>query len=142
MSTTRCLIEDASNRGQESHVSHTIRLINDDNICVGEFDDTLIDEVFEPVGAHWRGIGVLPDSGLVLREPYRELDAVDKYSLDMTSKEADTGCSCGSVLLGHILPDECPLFGSACNPEHPIGACMVSGEGSCAAYYKYQGGTA
>ena len=99
----------------------------------------LIHAVFEPVDAHWRGIGLIPQSGLALRREFKLLDAARRFDLDLSSSESDKGCRCGSVLLGHILPDECPLFGTACTPDHPVGACMVSGEGSCAATYKYQG---
>jgi len=99
----------------------------------------LMNEVFEPIEARWRGIGTLPESGLALRETFSAFDAAKRYGLAMKSSDADTGCLCGEVLLGHILPDECPLFGRVCTPEKPVGACMVSGEGSCAAYFKYQG---
>ncbi len=99
----------------------------------------LIQAVFEPVDAHWRGIGLIPKSGLALRAEFQQLDAARRFQLDLTASESDRGCRCGSVLLGHILPDECPLFGGACRPEHPVGACMVSAEGSCAATYRYQG---
>jgi hydrogenase expression/formation protein HypD len=99
----------------------------------------LIQAVFEPVDAHWRGIGQIPESGLALRPEYQPWDAEHRFNLDLSAPESESGCRCGSVLLGHILPDECPLFGTACTPGHPIGACMVSGEGSCAAYFKYQG---
>lgn len=97
-----------------------------------------IHKFFEPETARWRGIGSLPESGLALREPYWKWDAVRYYGLDLSDRDSGRGCQCGQVLCGHILPDECPLFGTACTPAHPIGACMVSGEGSCAAYYKYR----
>ncbi len=99
----------------------------------------LIEEVFEPIEAHWRGIGTLPKSGLALRETFAAFDAIKRYDLSMESSDAGAGCLCGEVLRGHILPNECPLFGRVCTPEQPVGACMVSGEGSCAAYFKYQG---
>lgn len=100
----------------------------------------LIDRFFEPVDALWRGIGTLPKSGLALRPEFEMFDAVKRFGLRIAATEANTGCRCGHVLLGHILPDECPLFGTACTPDHPVGACMVSGEGSCAAYFKYNKG--
>lgn len=99
----------------------------------------LINEVFEPMDARWRGIGELPMSGLKLREPFRKFDAQQRYNLPMEDCGMDTGCSCGEVLRGHMLPNECKLFGRVCVPENPVGACMVSGEGSCAACYKYEG---
>lgn len=99
----------------------------------------LIDQVFEPVDAEWRGIGIIPKSGLLLREEFAEYDAEKRYDLQIKSGvDSDAGCRCGSVLRGHIRPDQCPLFGTACTPESPHGPCMVSSEGSCAAYFRYQ----
>jgi hydrogenase expression/formation protein HypD len=97
----------------------------------------LMNEVFEPIEAHWRGIGTLPDSGLTLREPFIGYDTARRYNLTLQRSGTDSGCLCGEVLRGHITPDECPLFGRTCSPEKPVGACMVSSEGSCAAYFKY-----
>ncbi|MDF7826546.1 hydrogenase formation protein HypD [Pontiellaceae bacterium B12227] len=101
----------------------------------------LIHEIFEPVDARWRGIGELPMSGLKLREPFRKFDAQLCHELPMEDCGMDTGCCCGEVLRGHMLPNECKLFGRVCVPENPVGACMVSGEGSCAAFYQYGGYT-
>lgn len=128
----------------------------------------VVEEVFEPCAALWRGIGVIPGSGLKLRPAFARFDACVKYGLGLdetgswavgskngpgelgsaarssTSCEAasiseDEGsCRCGDVLKGRILPPDCPLFGKACRPEKPFGPCMVSSEGSCAAYYKYE----
>jgi len=98
----------------------------------------LLYEYFEPEDAHWRGIGVIPGSGLRLRETFARLDAVRKFEIERPLIEDPKGCRCGEVLKGMKLPPECPLFGRACTPERPVGACMVSTEGSCAAYYKYQ----
>lgn len=95
----------------------------------------LIERVFEPVDAAWRGLGVIPMSGLALREAYRDFDApVTGGHVEDLPK----GCSCGSVLRGMITPSGCPLFGKGCTPQHPVGPCMVSSEGSCAAYYRYE----
>lgn len=99
----------------------------------------LMREVFKPVDADWRGMGRLPQSGLVLRSPFVAFDAAERYHLVMEASDVENGCLCGEVLCGHIQPSDCPLFGRRCVPDHPVGACMVSGEGSCAAYYKYQG---
>ena len=97
----------------------------------------LLQKYFEPADAYWRGIGTIPDSGLVLKDPYASFDARRKFSLPvMETKEPDL-CSCGDILRGVKVPTECPLFGTACTPESPVGPCMVSTEGSCAAYYKY-----
>lgn len=100
----------------------------------------LIDEYFEPCDAYWRGIGIIPLSGLRLREryKYRDIDSLIKIDISFTSGPHEPeGCSCGEILKGMKTPDECPLFANVCTPESPVGACMVSTEGSCATYYKY-----
>ncbi|HMK48755.1 MAG TPA: hydrogenase formation protein HypD [Thermodesulfovibrionales bacterium] len=99
----------------------------------------LIDEFFEPADANWRGIGVIPGSGLALRPVKAHLDINRVLSIDVADSEEPTGCQCGQVLRGIKIPTDCKLFGKGCTPEHPVGACMVSTEGSCAAYYKYSG---
>lgn len=97
----------------------------------------LIDELLEPADASWRGIGTIPKSGLSLREEYSDYDASRKFSISIEGGVPDLRCRCGDVLRGIILPDECPLFNNECTPLFPVGPCMVSSEGSCAAYYKY-----
>lgn len=97
----------------------------------------LINRVFESTDAVWRGIGVIPDSGLALRKKYEKFDARIKFAISDRFDEMPDGCSCGKVLKGMIRPSECPLFGSVCSPDTPQGPCMVSSEGSCAAYHKY-----
>jgi len=99
----------------------------------------LLREVFAPCDTGWRGIGVIPGSGLRISERYASFDAERKHGVPVVFSGEDTGCRCGDVLKGKILPDECPLFGKACVPEEPVGPCMVSSEGTCAAYYKYGG---
>ncbi len=97
----------------------------------------LLAEYFEAADAYWRGIGTIPKSGLKLREEYAQFDANMRYSpLISDSREPDL-CSCGDILRGVKIPTECPLFGTGCTPESPVGPCMVSTEGSCAAYFKY-----
>jgi len=98
----------------------------------------IFEEIFETVDAVWRGIGTIPRSGCGLKEKYRRLDAEARFELGPLSGDIPKGCRCGQVLKGIIMPDECPLFGKTCVPSHPVGPCMVSGEGSCAAHYKYQ----
>jgi hydrogenase expression/formation protein HypD len=97
----------------------------------------LLNEVFEPSAASWRGIGTLPGTGLKLREKYREYDAAARFKPETTGIAEPELCSCGDILRGVKIPTECPLFGTGCTPESPVGPCMVSAEGSCAAYYKY-----
>lgn len=99
----------------------------------------LMQDLYEVVDDNWRGIGNLPNSGLKLRSPYDYLDIEKVIPLNIDTTNINRkGCQCGRVLQGIIRPDECPLFGKICTPEHPVGACMVSVEGSCAAWYKYR----
>ncbi|MDA8155695.1 MAG: hydrogenase formation protein HypD [Actinomycetota bacterium] len=100
---------------------------------------TLIDGYFEPCDAEWRGIGVIPASGLRLKKKWALMDAEKVFRPETPSSVDLQGCSCGEILRGLKLPTECKLFGTGCTPDHPVGACMVSTEGSCAAYYKYGG---
>ena len=99
-----------------------------------------IDEVFAVADATWRGLGPIPHSGHVLREEYASFDALRRFDLEALTESTvePKGCKCGEVLRGVMAPNECRLFGKVCTPVNPVGPCMVSGEGSCAAYYKYQ----
>ncbi len=99
----------------------------------------LLREVFTPCDTGWRGIGVIPGSGLRISDRYAAYDAERKHGVPVVFSEEATECRCGDVLKGKILPDGCPLFGKACVPQEPVGPCMVSSEGTCAAYYKYGG---
>ncbi|MDO8886330.1 hydrogenase formation protein HypD [Candidatus Oleimmundimicrobium sp.] len=94
-------------------------------------------KVFEACDAEWRGIGVIPESGLSLRTNFEGFDASKIFDVDVPPTKEHLGCSCGEILRGVKLPYDCKLFGKACTPENPIGPCMVSTEGSCAAYYRY-----
>jgi len=98
-----------------------------------------IRRVFEPVDAPWRGLGVIPGSGLGLRAPLRAMDARVRFGIepDTSLDVPDPGCRCDEILLGLCTPADCPLFGGGCTPEHPHGACMVSGEGTCAAWHRH-----
>ncbi len=97
----------------------------------------LLDKYFEPADAYWRGIGVIPGSGLKLRDRFKSFDANIKFDPPISDAKEPELCSCGDILRGVKIPTECPLFGTGCTPEDPVGPCMVSTEGSCAAYYKY-----
>ncbi len=98
----------------------------------------IIERVFEPGDATWRGLGVIPGSGLRLRDEYRRFAAEERFAVDPGTPQEPLGCRCGEVLRGVIDPSECALFGQRCTPESPVGACMVSSEGSCAAHYRYR----
>lgn len=97
-------------------------------------------QVFEPCDAAWRGLGVIPASGLRIRPEFARFDAERRYGTDVEIEPTvePRGCRCGDVLRGRISPAECPLFGRTCTPEHPVGPCMVSSEGSCAARFRYR----
>lgn len=95
-------------------------------------------KAFRICDADWRGIGIIPGSGLRLREEYSSYEAAEKYGIAVESgDEMPQGCSCGDVLLGSVRAEECPLFGRECTPERPVGPCMVSIEGTCAIAFKY-----
>ena len=98
----------------------------------------ILEKVFEPCDADWRGIGMIPGTGLAIREEFASLDASKAFDISVESTVKTRGCRCGEVLRGLIRPNECKLFGKACTPANPIGPCMVSSEGACAAFYKYE----
>jgi hydrogenase expression/formation protein HypD len=97
----------------------------------------VMDRVFESGAADWRGMGLVPASGLHLRPEYSRFDAALLFEVDPGPTREHRGCLCGDVLRGTIAPPQCPLFGKACTPVRPIGPCMVSAEGACAAYYQF-----
>ncbi len=98
----------------------------------------LLERMFEPCDAAWRGFGVIPGSGLAIREEFAHLDAARRFDVQVPDAEDDPACRCPDVLRGVVVPTECPLFARRCTPEAPKGACMVSSEGTCAAYYRYE----
>jgi hydrogenase expression/formation protein HypD len=99
----------------------------------------IMEEVFTPVDARWRGLATIPNSGLALRDEFGEMDAAEAFDIPYAEVEEPPGCRCGEVLQGIIRPPECQLFGTRCTPLNPVGPCMVSSEGSCAAFYRYGG---
>lgn len=96
-----------------------------------------IDDVFETCTATWRGLGPIEGSGYRIREQYAQFDALRRFDPEIEETREPQGCRCGDVLRGIMAPNECPLFRTVCSPENPVGPCMVSSEGSCAAYYRY-----
>ncbi|HBM15874.1 MAG TPA: hydrogenase formation protein HypD [Lentisphaeria bacterium] len=98
---------------------------------------TLFRTYLKECDASWRGIGVIPKSGLDLKEEFAAYDASKKFKIEVKPGKHDKGCRCGDVLKGKIKPPECILFSAKCNPLNPVGPCMVSSEGTCSAYYKY-----
>jgi len=100
----------------------------------------IIEDVYEPCDRQWRGIGMIPMSGWKLNDLYEEFDAERRFGVEnITTKESDI-CISGLILQGLKKPDECPAFGTLCTPQNPLGATMVSSEGSCSAYYRYGSG--
>jgi hydrogenase expression/formation protein HypD len=100
----------------------------------------VMDKIFEPADALWRGLTVIPASGLEIRKEYDYFNARKRFDLTISEAKDPAGCACGDVLKSIKTPPDCKLFGKVCLPEHPVGPCMVSGEGACGAYYKYRRG--
>lgn len=97
----------------------------------------MVEEIFEVCDTEWRGLGNIPGSGLKIKEKYREFDAESRLDIHLVPASEPKGCMCGNILKGINTPRECPLFGKRCTPATPIGPCMVSSEGTCAAFHKY-----
>ncbi|MFO8143510.1 MAG: hydrogenase formation protein HypD, partial [Dehalococcoidales bacterium] len=99
----------------------------------------IMETVFEPAPANWRGIGNLPGSGLKLKKEYQQFDAEVAFDIPTEPATEASSCICGDILRGTSTPEDCSLFATTCTPEHPVGPCMVSSEGTCSAYYLYRG---
>lgn len=99
---------------------------------------SLMEKVFCTGQSDWRGLGLITDSGYEIRGQYEQWDAMKKFSLSPAGSREVPGCRCAQVIRGVISPGECPLFRTVCSPEHPVGPCMVSGEGACAAAHQYE----
>lgn len=97
----------------------------------------IIDEVLNQCNSVWRGLGSIENTGFKFKEEYKMYDVQNKLNIEILESDPPKGCLCGEILKGIKNPTECKLFGKVCNPQNPIGACMVSEEGTCAAYYKY-----
>ncbi|HCE46058.1 MAG TPA: hydrogenase formation protein HypD [Lentisphaeria bacterium] len=98
---------------------------------------SFINKYLEPADSYWRGIGIIPESGMSLKNEFSPFDAEKRFGMTIVNDEEKKGCRCGDVLKGKIVPPDCPLFATKCTPSSPVGPCMVSSEGTCAAYYKY-----
>ena len=97
----------------------------------------LLEDVFRPADVSWRAMGVIPQSGLKIRKKYERYDAEAIFDIQVFDSEDPRGCACGEILIGMKTPPECPIYKTICTPIDPVGPCMVSTEGTCAAYYKY-----
>ncbi len=101
----------------------------------------IMEETFEPHDAPWRGLGIIPGGGLKIKDRYAGLDARQRFDLTVPPANEPRGCLCANILRGAATPVECKLFRKICSPRTPVGPCMVSSEGTCAAYYKYHAGS-
>ncbi len=97
----------------------------------------VINEVFQVCDTRWRGLGIISDSGLEIKDKYKKYDAQKAFVINISDSEEAKGCKCGEILTGTKVPPECPLYKKVCTPVDPVGPCMVSTEGTCAAYYRY-----
>jgi hydrogenase expression/formation protein HypD len=97
----------------------------------------LMEQIFEPADCTWRGLGPIPLSGLRIREAWGRFDAASRFAMPSIQVREHPGCRCGEVLRGILTPPQCGLFRKACHPQNPMGPCMVSGEGTCGAYFRY-----
>lgn len=98
----------------------------------------IMEQYFELCDTSWRGLGLIPGSGYKLRSEFGQYDAEKRFDCQLPPVKIPQGCRCGDILMGKIIPFDCPLFSKVCTPLNPVGPCMVSGEGSCATYYKYE----
>ena len=121
-------------KGEPFFVNCYPRVVKDEGSPAAQ---KLMDKVMQPCDSEWRGLGVIKMSGMTLRDEYADFDARRKYDMPEIKGKANPACRCGDVLQGRCKPCDCKVFGKVCTPQHPVGACMVSGEGACSAYYQY-----
>ena len=96
-----------------------------------------LQSIFQPATAEWRGLGLIPASGLIFNAGYAAFDALNRFTIPDIQSSEIKGCGCGDILRGMKAPQDCPLFGKLCTPANPVGPCMVSSEGTCSTHYKY-----
>jgi len=128
-------LADLINQGESAVLNAYARVVREDGNPAAR---NLIDRVFVPADAAWRGIGVIPASGLALAPAYAAFDAARAFPAPAEPTMENPACRCGLVIRGKLKPPACSQFARACTPLHPVGPCMVSSEGACAAYYKYE----
>ena len=128
------LIEQLENHNPKVEIQYKRAVREEGNTKAKEY----MHQVFEPRDDWWRGLGILKNSGFGIKEAYREFDAEYVMPVETDTEETDMGCICGDILKGLKEPNDCKLFGITCTPVNPVGACMVSSEGACQAFYKYR----
>jgi hydrogenase expression/formation protein HypD len=111
------------------------RVVNKDGNRIAQ---KAMKEVFEYRNDQWRGLGMIPKSGLMINDTYSSFDAEKQFSVEVPESTEPKGCICGQILRGLKTPVDCSLFARKCTPSDPVGACMVSGEGTCATFYRYR----
>ena len=111
------------------------RVVNSEGNKIAQ---NIMNEVFEYRDDLWRGLGLIPQSGLRIRDDFSSFDAEKQFNVEVPKSAEPKGCICGQILRGLKTPVDCPLFAKKCTPADPVGACMVSGEGTCATYFKYR----
>lgn len=127
------LVKQVENNDPKVEIAYTRVVKPEGNIKA----QLMLEEVFELRDDWWRGLGVLPKSGLAIRQKYEAFDAEKQIPVEVEPTREDKGCICGEILKGLKNPKDCKLFSKACTPNNPVGACMVSHEGACHAYYRY-----
>ncbi len=127
------LVEQIKNGESKVEIEYTRAVNKKGNVTANK----VLNEVFEGTNANWRGLGEIKKSGLKFRKEYVAFDAEKKFKVKVPDNSLPKGCVCGEVLQGIKFPADCKLFGKKCTPMTPVGPCMVSSEGTCAAYYKY-----
>jgi hydrogenase expression/formation protein HypD len=128
------LIKQVNNKAPETEVQYSRCVSEDGNARAQQ----MIQDVFDLSDTPWRGFGIIPASGLKIREEYKMHDAEKNIPAEITSGEENNFCICGNILRGLQSPQDCTLYSVVCTPENPVGACMVSDEGACGIFYKYQ----
>jgi hydrogenase expression/formation protein HypD len=130
----RMLLSQISERKQEVQIEYNRAVKPEGNEKAIE----TLHQVFETSKGEWRGLGSIAESGLILKAQFQDFSAGKNFHISLGISREPSGCRCGEVLRGVLEPEECGLFGVSCTPQHAIGPCMVSSEGTCAAHYKYE----
>lgn len=134
MQTILMLVKQAESGKPSVEIQYKRAVVPEGNVKAQK----LVASIFEPADDWWRGLGVLKDSGLRLRPKYEYMDAARAIPVEVEPTREDKGCICGEILKGLKSPADCKLFGKACTPNDPVGACMVSNEGACHAWFRYR----
>lgn len=128
------LVRQVNSGKPSTQIQYTRAVSREGNVIAQE----IMQEVFEPCDAEWRGLGIIHSGGLGIKKKYEQYDAETRFPLKISHDKDVSGCICGDILRGLKEPVDCPLFAMSCMPEDPVGACMVSQEGTCNTWYKYR----